>query len=323
MNKQTWKKFVGVLVLAGASTVLAVACGDDAAKTCSDTQVLAQSVTGDGEVCYDKCETGVCGVGSKCNSQKVCIPNAVSTNNTSTNNASTNNASTNNAATNNASTNNASTNNATNNTTNNNTTNPTCTPSTVAGACDPLCQTGCAANQACVAGGNPVMSVCQAAGPGTQGATCNAMMGCAVGFGCLQTSATATSGTCREFCKPGAATCGAGMECAPLVQDLSLGACTMKEDTCTVLPNSCPANQMCYNTTIGLQCINYKQGAMPGDTCAAPTDCGDSQACIGMQGGALACAQLCDPNNACPDAKTCNPLTDENGNALAYGACAL
>ena len=113
MNKQTWKKFVGVLVLAGASSFLAVACGDDAAKTCTDTQVLA-AVNGSAETCYDKCETGVCGVGAKCNAQKICIPNEVSTNNASTNNASTNNASTNNASTNNASTNNTSTNNTNN-----------------------------------------------------------------------------------------------------------------------------------------------------------------------------------------------------------------
>ncbi len=322
MNKQIWKKFVGVLVLAGASSFLAVACGDDAAKTCTDTQVLA-AVNGSAEACYDKCETGVCGVGSKCNAQQICIPNAVSTNNTpnntSTNNAATNNATTNNASTNNA-TNNAATNNATNNTTNNN---GACTPSSVGGVCDPLCQTGCAATQACIAGGNPVMSACVAPGTGGQGATCNAMMGCQVGFACALGSATATSGTCQKFCKPGAGTCGAGFECGAMLQDLSLGACAPVEDKCTVLPNNCPDNQMCYNTNLGLQCINYKQGAMPGDTCAAPTDCGDTQACIGMQGGALACAQLCDPNNACPDAKTCNPLTDENGNMLPYGACAM
>ena len=310
MNKQTWKKFVGVLVLAGASSFLAVACGDDAAKTCTDTQVLA-AVNGSAETCYDKCETGVCGVGAKCNAQKICIPNEVSTNNASTNNASTNNASTNNASTNNASTNNGTTNNT------------TCTPSTVAGACDPLCQTGCAPTQACIAAGNPVMSACVAAGTGTQGATCNGTMGCEAGYGCGLASATATSGTCQEFCKPGAGTCAAGFACGPIVQDMSLGVCAPVEDKCTVLPNNCPDNQMCYNTTIGLQCINYKQGAMPGDACAAPTDCGDTQACIGMQGAASACAQLCDPANACPDGKTCNPLTDENGNALPYGACAI
>jgi hypothetical protein len=298
MKSQMMKKLLGMVALASASTFMVVACGDDSSSDCGADQ--RKAIYAGVEGCYDLCDSGACGTGYTCDPSGLCVP------------AGGNN----------------STNNANNTTTNNNTTpvnNATCTPSSLAsGVCDPLCQTGCVGDQACVAGGNPPVSACQPAGPGTAGAVCNNMALCAKGFGCLIESAGATSGVCREYCKPGDATaCGAGETCAPLLQDLSLGACAPVSDACTVVPNSCPTGEMCYNTTVGLRCVAHSPTAMVGDACTTPTGCGNNMACIGTQGGGATCQLLCSTTQPCPDNKTCNPLADENGNMLPYGACAL
>ena len=321
MKMNNLKRFLGLLSIAGATAFLVVACGDDAASgdcAAGETKAVYKGVT----ACYAQCNAGVCAATFRCDTDSnLCVPASTTTNNSTNNN--TTNTNNNTTTTNNTTNNTNNTTNNTNNTTNNtNNTNNGCTPSTVQGACEPLCQTGCAGEQACVAGGDPVMSVCQAAGTGGQGATCNSMMGCQKGFGCLLESATATSGTCREYCRPnGANTCTGGAMCAPLVQDGSLGACVTPEDTCTIVPNSCPANQMCYNTQVGLRCAAFKADGMVGDSCTAPNQCGNNQDCITVNGGAATCALLCSAQQPCPNNGTCNPLADENGNMLSYGAC--
>ena len=337
--RNTISRMLGLTCFVAGVGLVAVSCGGE---TNNDAQCDADQTfaTVDGvEQCYDNCTDGACGAGFTCQ-QNLCIAdddsNNTENNNQSTNNATnnaTNNQSTNNQSTNNQSTNNQSTNNqSTNNTTNNQSTNNTnntnnngeCAPlSPAIGPCDPICQTGCAATEACVAGKTgptaPLASQCQPAGTGAVGDACNQENLCAAGLGCFTSDGTNFS--CQQFCATadGEAACEGGAVCAAFDQnEQRIGICTMPTDECTQYPNdSCADGENCYLTNLGLRCIAHHPTAMAGDSCASPTDCGDEQACVGGANGNV-CANMCDPNNAmCAEGEQCAPLT-----GVSFGVCA-
>jgi hypothetical protein len=265
--------------------------------------------------------------------------NNVSTNNTMANNTSTN-GSTNNMSTNNMSTNNMSTNNMS---TNNNGGCQVIDPAI--GPCDPLCQTGCEAGQACVAGstgpGAPTSSACQPAGTAMEGDTCSGMAACAAGLNCIVTAQGQMMGECAQFCRVGGGepSCMDGT-CVVFDQNLpTLGVC---QPSCTGFPNdTCDAGQQCYPadqmggtvcgtpgaTAIGGQCTNLNE-CVAGSICfngtcvsqcdtANPT-CGQGEACTTITPGFAGCVASCTtfPNDDCPAGQMCYP-TPEGGTACA------
>lgn len=198
------------------------------------------------------------------------------------------------------------------------------------GVCDPICQTGCGANQGCVFGGpdpmNP-MAACTPLGQGGQGDACGGTEGCLEGFACLLESSTDTMGTCQQYCRPGGGepSCGEGFDCIQQNQDATLGVCGVVEDDCTVLPDSCDEGQNCINTPSGLRCIDYNDQANLGDSCSTADACNDGQRCLGPANGAT-CTAICDPatpmnNPLCAAGEQCVGVMFSDGTTATFGAC--
>jgi len=324
--RDLFQKTLGLSCFLVGVGLVAASCGgggdNNGTDECGADQTFA-TVNGV-EKCYDNCDNGACPTGFSCESN-LCISDGA---NNGTNNGTTNNTtSTNNGTTNNTTgTNNGVTNNTTG-MTNNNTngmTNGGCQEIMPAvGECDALCQTGCMADQNCVVAssgpGAPAMAVCQPAGTAVAGDACDQMTACAEGHGCLTTDGGATF-SCRQYCRvgDGEPSCAGAATCAAADPNIpELGICIEPEDECTGYPNdSCPDGQNCYQTNIGLRCVDYNAAAMPGDACASPTDCNDAQGCVG-DGMTNNCRALCDPAAPmCAGTEQCVQLTN-----LPYGAC--
>lgn len=316
-------------VFALSCVMILGACGDDSKdSSCPAGQDLVQ-VGASPAQCLSPCNAGVCGAGEMCTSG-YCVSTTGNPNNQ--NNTNNNNNTT--VAPNN--TNNNTTvdpNNTNNNTTvdpNNTNNNPDeCVPSTLAGACDVVCQTGCAAGQSCaITGGTASAPQTGCVGTGTagEGEECSGANLCEVGMMCVPTAQGATTGTCIKFCRPsgGEPSCATGDVCAPITQDGSAGICETPEDECTQFPNdSCAEGQNCYLTQVGLRCIDFKADANVGSACAGPNECNDGQGCVGPQ-GSTTCRNFCETGSTdqCEEGEQCTTLQGPNG-ALPFGACLM
>jgi hypothetical protein len=190
------------------------------------------------------------------------------------------------------------------------------------GPCDPLCQTGCEADQACSISSSdpftPIQSVCEGGGPATAGMECSTDNGCEAGLGCL--SIDGLTFECVPFCRVGGGVPGCDDEtvCTPFDRDeRRVGICIPPEDECTQYPgDDCPAGQNCNRTELGLRCIAFDPDASVGDDCTSPGDCNDDHGCINIDGRSQ-CRQLCDAADPmCADDEMCARLND-----LPYGAC--
>lgn len=315
-------------VFALSCVIILGACGDDSKdSSCPAGQDLVQ-VGASPAQCLSPCNAGVCGAGEMCTSG-YCVSttgNPNNQNNTNNNNTTVDPNNTNNNTT-------VAPNNTNNNTTvdpNNTNNNPDeCVPSTLAGACDVVCQTGCAAGQSCaITGGTASAPQTGCVGTGTagEGEECSGANLCEVGMMCVPESQGAQTGTCIKFCRPsgGEPSCATGDVCAPITQDGSAGICETPEDECTQFPNdSCAEGQNCYLTQIGLRCAPFNANASAGDTCAGPDQCNDEQVCTStMQGGNATCSDMCElgSTDQCAAGQTCQGINTPNGPA-PFGVC--
>ena len=191
------------------------------------------------------------------------------------------------------------------------------------GACEPLCQTGCDTDQACVVSNSgpneELQSFCQTAGTGGQGATCGSTSGCKVGFVC-------NTDTCQEICWAGSGTqeptCSTqGTVCGGLQGSDEVGLCITPENECEQFPteDTCRTNDSttnCYQLIgsdgqpAGRECRTFHTSATVGSECEVGTDCGDLQVCIVNNNDQGHCRDLCDTqasasDNRCGSDGTC------------------
>lgn len=250
-----------------------------------------------------------------------------STNNTSTNNTSTNNTSENNTSENNTATNNTSTNNTSvNNTSLNNTQCVGLSPAI--GECDPLCQSGCDAQEACVArqGAEAFEATCQE-GTGVLGQDepCVNDADCVAGAMCLGLDGGAT--TCRLYCRTGGEEqpqCPTGYQCRPFQLESRVGVCDIPLNECSYFPNSCEDGKECYDTPNGTRCSSFNEEATPDQACTQSTECNDRYRCAGTSPQTLTCKPICNPDeevNTCDEGLNCVQMRDASGNLLLWGAC--
>jgi len=338
MKRQLMMKISAAVLFVVLAGLVGVACGGDQGSNngadCSDGEVLA---TYQGtKKCYPECTMDSdCGAGLHCQGGSICVGGEAGTNNGANNgNNGSNNGTTgsNNGGNNGSNNGTTGSNNGSNNGTNSGTNNGTggCMeldppiPGANGGAsCDPICQTGCGMDEACVAGssgpGSPIQSSCQPAGTGMQGDSCSQMSPCAAGYGCA--GASADTATCQQYCDPNAMDPGCDdpdAMCSPLQDEMRLGVCAVPEDACSLTDDMCPQDQKCAPTNLGLQCVPAGT-KMAGDTCAAG-DCARGLVCVNINNNST-CRKLCDPNaatNDCAQDQSCNTFsnTDKGGFCL-------
>lgn len=202
---------------------------------------------------------------------------------------------------------------------------PTCEPLSPAigdGVCDSLCQTGCAAGQACVTGQSTtgVFNQCQPEGTGVQGDDCS-QDGCQAGYTCAQLP-DETTPKCMKYCRPGSAEsqCDPGTACnvGVVAGEQRIAVCSPERtDECTIYPNAgCGEGEQCYPTDANAtktQCGAFNADAVAGNSCEMLNDCNENQLCVGDN----TCQDLClTPGEACGEGKTCQGLQ-----GVTFGVC--
>lgn len=196
--------------------------------------------------------------------------------------------------------------------------------------CDPLCQTGCAPGENCIARPPAAIpfpySQCMEATTREQGASCGGEIGCQVGFICVVLSDRPSR--CYQTCRVDGTEeplCPEGYRCLRYIEDETrVGLC----EGCTYYPNdSCPNGQSCYQTTTGRSCLDYNSDATMGSPCQRATECNEAQACaleVGNEFGE--CRPVCiDADDCGGQGQICGSLWTRNEDGqvieLPYGVC--
>ncbi|MFU8804029.1 MAG: hypothetical protein ACNA8W_09500 [Bradymonadaceae bacterium] len=196
--------------------------------------------------------------------------------------------------------------------------------------CDPLCQTGCNAEENCTPfHAEPDFvpsSQCRPAGTSEQGESCGDGVECAAGYTCAAFDAEKPL-TCHKTCRMDGADaplCPDVFNCLPhLVDETRLGLC----GPCTMYPNdSCGEGKNCYPTVFGRRCLDYDTNAVVGSTCTFSQDCNEEQACIGEGlDGPAECRPLCMEHADCRvPGENCWPIyqqTEDGDIVLPFGTC--
>jgi hypothetical protein len=173
----------------------------------------------------------------------------------------------------------------------------------VAGACDPVCQTGCPCGQRCTVSGSGAVCTAQTTSSAKAiGQTCvPSTDDCAPGLACLREACGSNLGRCYRFCRD-ASMCTSGVGCATQVNssnDMALGqlACDLAEQTCDPIAGTgCPdAALSCFVTTAGHTiCDCPGRSRREGESCGGYDDCAQGLACLQS-----VCVRLCRSTSDC------------------------
>ncbi len=93
------------------------------------------------------------------------------------------------------------------------------------GPCDPICQTGCGADEHCVLDGATIASTCGPAGAGENEAICETDADCGVGLHCRSTGGA--NPRCLYFCDGVSPDCPDSYECIRYQGEQRLGVCIL------------------------------------------------------------------------------------------------
>jgi hypothetical protein len=172
-----------------------------------------------------------------------------------------------------------------------------------AGACDPVCQTGCPCGQRCtVSGAGAVCAAQTTSSAKAIGQICvPSTDDCAPGLACLREACGSNLGRCYRFCRD-ASMCSGGVACATQVNssnDMALGqlACDLAEQTCDPIAGTgCPdAALSCFVTTAGHTiCDCPGRSHREGESCGGYDDCAQGLACLQS-----VCVRLCRSTSDC------------------------
>jgi hypothetical protein len=173
-------------------------------------------------------------------------------------------------------------------------TTPSC--GTGLGGCDPLAQTGCPPEQACVlarGGDGGASTRCTTPGARVAGEPCAAPEDCSRGLSCLG------SGVCTALCcGPGddgrcraAPACEPDQTCQLSVAGTALWACGA-EGTCDLLRQDCPGTQSCLPTGPAATACGPGGSTPPGAACANQS-CQRGSMCVTDASGAGVCRTFC------------------------------
>jgi len=153
------------------------------------------------------------------------------------------------------------------------------------------------------------------------GESCSDLNDCGEGQLCTQEE------ICRTRCDPDASSsenaCDDAAACAPLGDGQGgtrpIGIC---QPECEQFPNdSCPEGENCFPTGNGsTTCVEFTEGAEPGESCSEPTDCGNDQLCVQtgeMGSGEEVCAAKCTRDGQVPcDSGDCQAV-----DGVDHGIC--
>jgi hypothetical protein len=187
---------------------------------------------------------------------------------------------------------------------------PLCSTATVlaAGACDPVCQTGCGCGQRCnltpsgfscaaSSGSKELGAICQ---PGSDE--------CALGLVCLAESCGTSLGRCYRYCRDPAPICG-GTVCGtpiklPNGDDSTQKVCNPGDVPCNAFTRTgCPDPALnCYMTGPGrtvCDCSSGKDRAL-GESCGGYNDCALGLVCLAVGGASMpTCHKVCQTTTDC------------------------
>lgn len=191
--------------------------------------------------------------------------------------------------------------------------NDDCTPGLV--ACD-ITEATCATGESCY----PTASGdwCLPTGTATEGSVCALVNDCEAGLGCVSVPTDPVDTHCRTLCDADfGVACGGGDACIELTEMSEMGACLL--DTCDLFAPTCPPGAGCYPTSAYGNICWFAGTSLPGAICTALTECVAGSVCASLNGGPLACFEMCDDVSS-PVCSAGTVCTDQPG-IPAYDAC--